>query len=565
MKAIHIPERIMGILLILGACLGAWFIWYVTVHDYNELPDVEKKLIITKDEAVLQASTFLDTHFKQSARDFQIVSEVFGQETGINFLDEALSEDEVRVYQNKYGLVSAIYHVRFFKELELQEYSIYLDAYRGNVIEFSELTPEEMPRGTGTLDEGKALALDFGVQMLGIDNTNLELLDASEETLPGGKVFTYRYALLPTKVPSSFGEGYTELEIIVEDSRITSFVKSFFIPDSFTRELTRKTSMGEVFGVFSLLAWGGMFVIAFIVMLRQFVAGSAYWKLSLFAMLVLGVLSAVDIFNNYSLLKMSYETDVAYSTHAILFIAFGLLGAAFGAFTFFVPAVAGHSQAVATDVDRIFPLNHLPQKKSDLTPFVHALWKGYLIGILSLGMTYALFFFGEKYLGVWYLGGDAPAIDYSVNAYVPVFTDLIMYGLFAAITEELIFRLFGILYLRKILRSTILGVMAATLVWAFAHSDGSIYPTWFRGVEVLIGGLVWAYFFLRYNILTTIVAHYVHNTILSAISFVLILGTNQLIPSVIMLLFPWILLGFMYVWLLFGNQRASDTPDTVQA
>jgi hypothetical protein len=204
---------------------------------------------------------------------------------------------------------------------------------------------------------------------------------------------------------------------------------------------------------------------------------------------------------------------------------------------FFIPSVAGHSIAVEGYKDRIVPLSTLPSTPEVKKEYRLALLRGYLLGIFFLGFTFALYWLGDNYLGVWYPYGDMN-ISMGLGSFVPAFTLMLSLGITAAVTEEITFRLFGILWISRLTKSTTLGVIIATLVWAFAHTDGSVLPVWFRGLEVLLGGLLFAYFFMRYNILTTIVAHYTHNIIIACTLLLFTFGTEQLVPAFLIFVAP---------------------------
>jgi hypothetical protein len=209
---------------------------------------------------------------------------------------------------------------------------------------------------------------------------------------------------------------------------------------------------------------------------------------------------------------------------------------------FFLPSVAGETIASEQFKARIHPLQNLPLGKEIKTSYRLSLLRGYLLGIFFLGFTLALYWVGEEYLGVWYPYGTGDDM-LGLGGFVPAFSLMLSLGLTAAITEEVTFRLFGILWISKLTKSTVAGVLIATAVWAFAHTDGSVLPVWFRGGEVLMGGLLFAYFFMRYNILTTIVAHYIHNIIIACIMLLFAFGTAQIMPVILIFCAP----AFMYV------------------
>ena len=52
------------------------------------------------------------------------------------------------------------------------------------------------------------------------------------------------------------------------------------------------------------------------------------------------------------------------------------------------------------------------------------------------------------------------------------------------------------------------------MIWAFGHSNYAIFPVYIRGIELTIAGLIFGIGFLRFGLLTCIVAHFVIDAVL---------------------------------------------------
>ena len=61
-------------------------------------------------------------------------------------------------------------------------------------------------------------------------------------------------------------------------------------------------------------------------------------------------------------------------------------------------------------------------------------------------------------------------------------------GFFPAISEEFLFRLFAVPFLRKLTRSTVIALIAAGYIWGFGHAGYAQQPFFIRGLEVGTGG-----------------------------------------------------------------------------
>ena len=89
-------------------------------------------------------------------------------------------------------------------------------------------------------------------------------------------------------------------------------------------------------------------------------------------------------------------------------------------------------------------------------------------------------------------------------------------GFLPAVSEEFLFRMFAIPFLRKVTRSIVVAVILAGFIWGFGHAGYPQQPFYIRGVEVGIGGVALGIIMLRFGILPTLVWHYSVDAMYSA-------------------------------------------------
>ena len=89
-------------------------------------------------------------------------------------------------------------------------------------------------------------------------------------------------------------------------------------------------------------------------------------------------------------------------------------------------------------------------------------------------------------------------------------------GFLPAVSEEFLFRMFAIPFLRKLTRSMVVAVVLAGFIWGFGHASYPQQPFYIRGVEVGIGGVALGIIMLRFGILPTLVWHYSVDAMYSA-------------------------------------------------
>ena len=91
-------------------------------------------------------------------------------------------------------------------------------------------------------------------------------------------------------------------------------------------------------------------------------------------------------------------------------------------------------------------------------------------------------------------------------------------GIYAATSEEFLFRLFAVPWVLRVTKSKALAVVLPALAWGFLHANYPQEPAYIRGVEVGAIGIVAGLVMLRWGILATLVWHYTVDAFLVGLS-----------------------------------------------
>jgi hypothetical protein len=91
-------------------------------------------------------------------------------------------------------------------------------------------------------------------------------------------------------------------------------------------------------------------------------------------------------------------------------------------------------------------------------------------------------------------------------------------GIYAATSEEFLFRLFAVPWMMRITKSKALAVVLPALAWGFLHANYPQEPAYIRGIEVGAIGIVAGFVMLRWGILATLVWHYTVDAFLIGLS-----------------------------------------------
>lgn len=144
-------------------------------------------------------------------------------------------------------------------------------------------------------------------------------------------------------------------------------------------------------------------------------------------------------------------------------------------------------------------------------------WKSMIIGYLTclfiLGVQQALFAIAETSFHAFAIPDPSQSV-FNLNA--PLLFPTLAW--MAGISEEILFRLFGIALFRKLLRNTFAAVLVSSFLWALGHAAYTVYPSYTRLIEVTILGVIFSYIFLSYGLITTIFAHVIMDSILMGLT-----------------------------------------------
>ena len=137
--------------------------------------------------------------------------------------------------------------------------------------------------------------------------------------------------------------------------------------------------------------------------------------------------------------------------------------------------------------------------------------RGYAFAFILLGGLVLFYLIGRNFFGIW-LPAEGSYTN-MLSLALPFLYPLVI-STTAAVSEEFIFRLFAISFLKRYIRFTFLALLIPAMIWAFGHSSYAVFPVYVRGIELTIGGLAFGYMFIRYDLWTVVVAHYAIDALL---------------------------------------------------
>ena len=399
------------------------------------------------------------------------------------------------------GLPIWSWRVRYFKELDKEEYRAGIDPSSGKLTFFRHLIMETDPGAS--LDQSAALlkAESFLLdQQIDIKEYLIKENESVERLNRMDHYFVWE------KKDFKIDEATLRVSVGVLGDQIGSYSRYIKVPELFLRELTKEMAPGQVLAKSSHLLMLMMLLWAIYYLMTNIKLSSLDWRKGLIFMAVFVVIRVVVFMNNMGIMWNSYPNTISLSVFFMLAVE-SLFGSAIGdaliIFSFFI-------------LGSIYSARD-PFISNNKTNLIEKIIVGYSLAFLFLGYIVIFYFIGTKMFDIWM----PLSASYSnvLGTYFPFIGPLAL-AVTAAISEELSYRMLGVSFLNTVLGKRLVALFIPALFWGFAHSTYQIFPMHVRGVELTIFGIIFGIVYLRYGLGTVVLAHVVIDIILASIPLI---------------------------------------------
>jgi hypothetical protein len=412
--------------------------------------------------------------------------------------------------RTRQGLNIWYWTARWFRPAQHEEFSAQLDP-QGWLVGYRHTIEEERELPSLDAAAARTLAEDF-LRKFASHHVfdRLVFLEESHEQEAHRLDWTFTWE----RPDLRFGAARYRLVVTVQGNEIGAYGESLDVPESWTRSFAEKRESNDLFQSLANYATMPLAVGTFVLLIlyirrRQLDRRALPWGwLVLFAAVQLGM-----ELNGLPELFFGYETTEQWHSF--------LSGAALSAVRSVLLTPLSYWLLVIL-ADAIYR-EQLPQHPSLRRALgAGALRDPHTLRALGLGIVLAavaLAYVPGYYLVAQKLGAWCPVeVDYTgaLSGWFPWLGGMNT-GLSAAFSEELFFRVLGVLLLVKVLRVRWLAVLLACTTWAFLHSSYDQMPGYLRGIELTVEGVLWGWVVLRFGVIATLTAHYLFNCTLGSI------------------------------------------------
>jgi membrane protease YdiL (CAAX protease family) len=447
----------------------------------------------------------------EQARQFAIAqgAQLDGYESSIVFdVDETAKtylEREVGLKQANRVMTNDVHiwywQTRFFRPLQKEEFDVRVDP-GGSVAGYTHELEETAPGARLERAAAQTGAESFLRDALHADLSRYEFREQEAN-------FTER----PNRRDWSFSweqrgfhakDAPYRLSVTLAGDRVDGYAEFLKVPEAWNLSYKRLRSSNNLLEYIALIPYAFLLGGCLYVIFSLGRNGLLEWRGGLALGAFLTVLFFIMTMNQWPLDRAAYDTNTPYSSFFLSQVGQAALLSIVSALLVVLAVVPGEPlyrvlQPGKIRLDVGFRLPGIRTKE-----FFRANVIGICLAAAHIGYITVFYIVSEK-LGAW-----APQdLNYTgvVSTWLPWVYPLTI-GIYAATSEEFLFRLFAIPYLLRATRSKFLAVVLPAFAWGFLHSNYPQEPAYIRGIEVGLIGIVAGLVMLRWGIWATLIWHY---------------------------------------------------------
>ncbi len=517
--------KVLGLLGTIGLIL--FMILQVFPSTASDTLEQQSRELISKEQARDAATQYAESKLHihilsnpETLVTYQSHSDVYGY-----LSKEKLMKKYNETFENKYPY--DVYRVRLQEGTTGTFLNVDVHMNTGEVVAFAQEKENNFSLITPTQEtmsiENKEKLAEVWLTQLGYDPSKLEIVKSDKKTL------TY------TDSNTTIGKAVLLVKFTFGSERIVSFQPSFSVPADHTsyveKERTKAVWMTMLgYGFLTLVL--GVLAIVYSALTRRHTSFLRGIFLSSFYFIV----SMLSTFNMLPALKAEGLTG----TPLIIGLVFqGVLTLIMAALLYF--SLIGGDGLWRKEAG----LNPWPRgKESGYGKYVlQSMFVGYLWALILLGVQSVIYFILDLSLHSW---STTDASQSPMNMIYPWMLPLLAWV--AGISEEAVYRLFGIKMMKKIVKNTFVACLIPSIIWAFGHTLYPIYPVISRPIELVVIGLLFSFIFLRYGYITVMFSHVVFNSILMGFSFFTLNDPTNITAGIVSMIMPFIVAYVIYIF-----------------
>ncbi|MCX7569505.1 CPBP family intramembrane metalloprotease [Tumebacillus sp. DT12] len=397
------------------------------------------------------------------------------------------------------------------RDISYASVSVRLDAQTGDVVAFAS---HGMVRTVQTEEASAQEIATRGLMQMGIDPSALERRMELEVPGASAELFRDQRSVLDEHTrrfvyeQKAWHVGELKLRYVIDvaNDRVTALRYSYSVPSDFFTWHAEQQKIGTILTMISLGLSFVIFACAFVY--AFLLKGERPWWSTFWLTLTVLILFFFANLNQLPVFEQSVLEGGGGGLELLLVGAFAIVGVAVLSV---IVAAATYPTILSGGmlVREVDPRLWIPRRDPEWSASVRqAVWYGYGLALAWLGFQSVFYWLAQTYFGVWYENDFTMS---PVNMLFPLLFPLL--GWLAGIQEEAFYRLFGVTFLKRYVKSSFVAVLLPAMVWALGHSLYPIYPIYTRFIELTIFGVIIGFCYLRFGFVTVVFAHVIFDVI----------------------------------------------------
>jgi membrane protease YdiL (CAAX protease family) len=502
--------------LLLWILLGIVGVVFAQRYFFQAFPEASVDFKVSRAEALTRAQKFVgslgeDVSGYQSAIVFDVddnAKTYLEREVGLAQANRLMSS-ELNIWYWK---------VRFFRPKQEEEFGVQVSP-SGEIVGYTHTVEEARAGATPNRAAAEAAAQEFLRNKMAVDLSKWQFLpeEANSTKEPNRLDWSFTWEKRDFRAK----DAPYRLRVELQGDRAGSSKEFLQVPDAWERSYANLRSKNNLYNLVAIVPYFALLAAVIWLGILWTIGKQTSWGGAIKLGIVVTILLTLMQLNNWPLNRMGYDTNSAYGSFVFLEFVKALLFGVGSALTVVLPIPGGEplyrwSQPGRLRLGKAFTLRGLRSKE-----FFSSATVGLSLAAAHIGFIVA-FYIVARHFGAW-----APQdLNYenSVNTTFPWISGVAI-GLLASTSEEFLFRLFAIPFLKRLTGSTIVAVVVPAFCWSFLHAAYPNEPPYIRGLEVGLIGIVAGIVMLRWGILATLIWHY---TVDASLVGLLLVRSNSL-------------------------------------
>jgi membrane protease YdiL (CAAX protease family) len=502
--------------LLLWVLLGIVGVVFAQRYFFRAFPEASVDFKVSRAEALARAKQFVgsveeDVSGYQSAIVFDVddnAKTYLEREVGLQQANRLMST-ELNIWY---------WDARFFRPGQVEEFKVQVSP-GGEIVGYTHKVEEARVGASPDRAAAEATAQDFLRNKLGVDLSKWTFLpeEANSNKRPNRLDWSFTWEKRDFRAK----DAPYRLTVELQGDRAGSSKEFLQVPEAWERSYAKLRSTNIFYNQVAIIPYLLLMGAALWLGILLTKRGQTSWGAAIKLGIIVAILLTFMQLNNWPLERMGYDTNTAYGSFVLKQILSAILFGVASALTISLILPGAEPLYRASQPGKLRLYKALTLRGLRSKEFFSAATVGLSLAAAHIGFIVAFYIVATHY-GAW-----APQeLNYenSVNTTFPWISGVAI-GMLAATSEEFLFRLFAIPFLKRLTGSTIVAVIVPAFCWSFLHSAYPNEPPYIRGLEVGLIGIVAGIVMLRWGILATLIWHY---TVDASLVGLLLVRSNSL-------------------------------------